>query len=498
MKGRSDFSGQPRFGALAGIIAAFCLLALSIRIAGAQAPPGGWTDEHGHSPFVRVVNQVKDAVVNISAQRVVDRSRTGRFDAFEEWFGPRSDRGERSRQKSLGSGFIFRADGYILTNYHVINGADDITIRLSDKMELPARVVGTDAATDLAVLRIRTDHDLPHVPLGDSDSLLVGDWVVAIGNPFPNQSLDRTVTVGVISATGRKDLFFGDETPTYQNYIQTDASINPGNSGGPLVNLKGEVIGINAAIASPTGSSVGIGFAIPVNFARAVIPELMASGTVSRGWLGIQPRDLQWDDVEALGLQSADGIIINSVIEKTPAEQAGLRAGDVVLKLDGTRVRDAQHFMQLIWKANVGATVKLDLVRRGSQLSLDVRLGDRSEFLASAGSRSNLPGTPEQENSKYLGMEVVTATPERAEEYGVVFNPGVIVTEIDETSHAYEKGIRVGMIISEIDHTSIRNRADFAEAASRANEDRKPVSLLVYDRRGGTGYFAVRPDTRNQ
>ncbi|MEW5876200.1 MAG: Do family serine endopeptidase [Candidatus Zixiibacteriota bacterium] len=465
--------------------------------AGAQlAPRGGWTDESGHSPFVRVVNQVKDAVVNISAERVVDRYHSGRLDPFfEDWFGPREDRDERSRQKSLGSGFIFRADGYILTNYHVINGADDVTVRLSDKMELPAEIVGSDPATDLAVLRIRADHELPFVPLGDSDSLLVGDWVVAIGNPFPNQSLDRTVTVGVISAMGRKDLWFGDETPTYQNYIQTDASINPGNSGGPLVGLNGEVIGINAAIASPTGSSVGIGFAIPVNFAKMVIPDLMAEGAVSRGWLGIQPRDLEWDDVEAEGLQSADGVIVNRVIEKTPAEAAGLRVGDVILKLNGTRVQDAQHFMQLIWQAKVGANVHLDVLRRGSNLAFDVRLGDRNAYLATAEQQTDMPAA--RPNEPLLGLEVVTSTPERAEEYGVVFNPGVIVTEVDEASHAYEKGIRVGNIIGEIDHVAIKNRADFVDVAAKASAGGKPVSLLVYDRRGSTGYFAVRPETRN-
>jgi serine protease Do len=377
----------------------------------------------------------------------------------------------------------------------VINGADDVTVRLSDKMELSAEIVGSDPATDLAVLRIHADHELPFVPLGDSDSLLVGDWVVAIGNPFPNQALDRTVTVGVISAMGRKDLWFGDETPTYQNYIQTDASINPGNSGGPLVSLDGSVIGINAAIASPTGSSVGIGFAIPINFAKMVIPDLMADGAVSRGWLGIQPRDLEWDDVEAEGLQSADGVIINRVIEKTPAEQAGLRVGDVILKLDGTPVQDAQHFMQLIWQAKVGATVHLDVLRQGSKQAIDVRLGDRSEYLATAESNTSLPARNADE--PLLGLEVVTATPERAEEYGVVFNPGVIVTEVDEASHAYEKGLRVGNIIGEIDHVVIKNRADFVDVATKATTEGKPVSLLIYDRRGGTGYFAVRPDKQN-
>lgn len=460
---------------------------------GAQAPEGGWVDASGHSPFVKVVAQVKDAVVNISAVKNSDGGSYHSFDPFfEDWFGPRS----RGRQRSLGSGFIFNKDGYILTNYHVINGADEITVRLSDKMELPAEVVGSDQATDLAVIKIEPEHELQHIELGDSDSILVGDWVVAIGNPFPNQGLDRTVTVGVVSAVGRRDLSFGAETPTYQNYIQTDASINPGNSGGPLMNLRGEVIGINSAIASPTGSNVGIGFAIPVNFAKIVIKDLMTEGRVSRGWLGIQPRDLSWDDVEAEGLASANGVMVNSVIKQTPAEMAGLRVGDVITHLDGQVVEDAQHFMQLVWQARAGATIKLDIVRRGQPMQISVRLGDRTQYLAS--SETGIPSEPERPvrgASDWLQMEVVTATPDRAEEFGTTFNRGVLVTSIDSSSPAYEKGIRVGMIIAEIDHTEIEDRDDFMRVVERLESRDKPVSMLVYDRRGNTGYFAVRPSS---
>ncbi len=460
----------------------------------AQGPPeGGWVDASGHSPFVKVVEQVKDAVVNISAVKNRDKDSYHSFDPFfEDWFGPRNP----GRQRSLGSGFIFSDKGHILTNYHVINDADAITVRLSDKMELPAEVVGADQATDLAVLKITPEHDLKHINLGDSDSILVGDWVVAIGNPFPNQGLDRTVTVGVISAVGRRDLFFGDETPTYQNYIQTDASINPGNSGGPLMNLRGEVIGINAAIASPTGSNVGIGFAIPVNFAKIVVEDLMTEGRVSRGWLGIQPRDLSWDDVEAEGLESANGVMINRVIENTPAEMAGLRVGDVIVALDNQAVEDAQHFMQLVWQARAGATIELDVIRRGEPTQISVRLGDRTQYLASA--ETGMPSErrqPERRNNDWLNMEVVTATPDRAEEYGTTFNRGVLVTSIDNNSPAYEKGIRVGMIIAEIDHTEIEDRDDFMRVVERIEQRDKPVSMLVYDRRGNTGYFAVRPES---
>ena len=456
-----------------------------------MAPPGGWVDGQGHSPFVKVVSRIKDAVVNISAEKVVDVRQYHNFDPFfEDWFGPNEP---RSRQKSLGSGFIFRADGYILTNYHVVNGADNITVRLSDKMELPGEIVGTDAATDLAVLRIKADHELPAIPMGNSDSLLVGDWVVAIGNPFPSQGLDRTVTVGVVSALGRKDLYFGDETPTYQNYIQTDASINPGNSGGPLVNLRGEAVGINAAIASPNGANVGIGFAIPISFAEMVVPDLLAKGAVARGWLGIQPRDLTWDDAEAEGLKSADGVVVNRVIANTPAEKAGLRVGDVITAVDGRRVEDAQSFMQIIWQTRVGSIVKLDVLRRGTAQTISVALDDRSKYQPASATEDS---APVRELPKWLGLEVATATQDMAEEYGTEFHPGVVVTEADRSGPAYDKGIRVGMIISEIDHTEIKNRADYLDVVGKLGEVTRPVSLLVYDRRGNTGYIAVRPERK--
>ena len=454
-----------------------------------NAPAGGWVDENGHSPFVQVVKHVKDAVVNISAEKEVEQPSYHNFDPFfEDWFGPRG--GERSKQKSLGSGFVFRSDGYILTNHHVINGADNVTVRFSDKMELDAEVVGSDQATDLAVLRVQADHVLPSIDFGDSDSILVGDWVVAVGNPFPNQGLDRTVTVGVVSGMGRKDLYFGDETPTYQNYIQTDASINPGNSGGPLVNLNGDVIGINAAIASPTGSNVGIGFAIPINFAKIVISDLLSEGKVSRGWLGIHPRDITWDDVEAEGLESANGVMINRVIDDTPAQRAGLMVSDVIVALDGVPIRDAQHFMQLIWQARAGASIRLDIIRRGVARTVSVELADRNEYLASSQAAPSVENPPTE---SWLGMEVATATPERAQRYGAEYKPGVIVTDIEATSPAYEKGIRVGMTIAEIDHAEIKDGADYLAVVSKLRESSKPVSLLVYDREGNTGYFAVRP-----
>ena len=444
----------------------------------------------GHSPFVSVVRDVKDAVVNIAAEK--EAGRGGWTHPFDPFFEDLFPWGGTQKQRSLGSGFVISNDGYILTNNHVVEGADEITVRLSDKSEFAAEMVGTDAATDLALLKIVADHDLQFLTLGDSDSLLVGDWVIAIGNPFPQQGLDRTVTVGVISALGRKDLVFGDDTPDYQNYIQTDASINPGNSGGPLINLRGEVVGINSAIASPTGVNVGIGFAIPINFAKIVVPELRSDGTVSRGWLGIQPRDLNWDDVEAEDLPSAEGVLVNTVFEDTPADQAGLKPGDVIIAFDGEKVKDAQHFMRLVWTAKSNSDVDLKVIRRGQEIELPVRLGDRASGLA------NVTGSPppaEQPEEHWLGLEVQTSSPHVAERLNTTYRPGVVVMKVDPNGPAYEKGIRPGMVIGEIDHQKVINMEEYSRVVGTLAGRKKAVSLLVYDRRGNTGYIAVRPES---
>ncbi|MFC1475757.1 Do family serine endopeptidase [Candidatus Zixiibacteriota bacterium] len=444
----------------------------------------------GHSPFVGVVQQIKDAVVNISAE--INRQNQEQvnpfgslFDDLFPWQGPQ-------RRRSLGSGFLISGAGLILTNNHVIEDAERITVRLSDKSEFTAELVGTDEATDLALLRIEADHDLPYLEFGDSDSLLVGDWVIAIGNPFPQQGLDRTVTVGVISALGRANLNFAEGRPDYQNYIQTDASINPGNSGGPLVNLRGQVVGINSAIASNTGSSVGIGFAIPVNFAKLVIPDLKSSGKVNRGGLGIQLRDLTWDDVEAEDLPSADGAMVNSVIDGTPAAEAGLRPGDVIVAFDGEPVKDSQHFMRLIWMARADTDVTLSLIRQGEQQEIPVRLGDRETVLATANDTPT-PSAAEQ-TEQWLGLSVETSTPQIAERLNTTYRPGVLVVDVDQDGPAYDKGIRAGMVIGEIDHQVIEDLEDYNRVIGALADRKRAVSLLVYDRRGNTGYIAVRPE----
>ncbi|HSG98768.1 MAG TPA: trypsin-like peptidase domain-containing protein, partial [candidate division Zixibacteria bacterium] len=294
-------------------------------VTGALAPVGS---NGGASPFVPVIERVSGAVVSVSGDRYE-----------QNWFG-----GGTRKSKSSGTGFFFRPDGYVLTNNHVVDGTEDIEVTTAAGFRYEARLVGLDPATDLAVLKVDTDDHIAHIPFGDSDSIKVGEWAIAIGNPFPQQGLFGSVTVGVISALGRAGLNFGGESPDYQNYIQVDASINPGNSGGPLLNINGEAIGVNSAISSPTGASVGIGFAVPINIARAIIPDLIAYGEVKRGWLGVSMGMVTPADARRLQLDQVKGVVVERVIGNSPAESAGLRVDDIIYEYNGHEVSNPSQF----------------------------------------------------------------------------------------------------------------------------------------------------------
>jgi len=452
--------------------------------------------DNGHSPFVAVAQMMKPAVVNISAESVTE-DKFHNFmddDFFKRFFGtpPESENQPRARRSvSLGSGFIFTKDGYILTNNHVIKDAEKVTVTLSDQHKFEAEIIGTDSETDLAVLKIETDYDLPVISLGNSDSILVGDWVMAIGNPFPHLGLDRTVTVGVVSAKGRKGLTFGGagDVPSYQNYIQTDASINPGNSGGPLVGLNGRAIGVNAAIASPTGGNVGIGFAIPINLAHKVANQLINSGSVSRGYLGIYPQDISFELKEAHGLESSDGILVAQVDKDTPADKAGLKVGDVIVEFNGTKIIDAQQFRFLVADSGPGAETKMNIIRNGSSKSLTVKLGDRSEIL-------NLAQTPdeeEEEEKAWLGLEVETPTKELTERFGVDGISGALVVRVKPGSPADDAGLSRGDFIQKIGKNEIEDVGDFHKASKSFEGSKKPISFYI--RRGNSNIFiAVTPE----
>ena len=449
------------------------------------------------SPFVAVAEKVSPAVVNISAEKTVERRGLDDYFPFEDFFRrffgeiPERRFPQTQKTKSLGSGFIFRKDGYVLTNNHVVAGADNILVKLPDGSQYEAKVVGLDKDTDIAVLKIEAGTDLPTIEFGDSDSLRVGEWVMAIGNPFPQLGLDRTVTVGVVSAKGRSNLSFGPEdTPNYQNYIQTDASINPGNSGGPLVNIKGQVIGINSAITNPTGMSfnIGIGFAIPINLAKWVIPDLVEKGKVSRGFLGIIFQKIDNNTADALDLPSAEGVLVRSVQPDTPADKAGIKIGDVITEFNGHKVRDGEKFRMVVAEAGPGQEVTLGIVRAGKKLIKKLTLADREKFIS--GTERELPAKEKTEN--WLGLEVATCTKALAAQFNVRFQPGVIVLSVERGSPAEQSRFMEGDIITKMSNQEIENIDDYKKAAKSLTDREKPILFFV-SRDGETLFIAVKP-----
>ncbi|HEV8440507.1 MAG TPA: Do family serine endopeptidase [Methylomirabilota bacterium] len=328
--------------------------------------------------FVGVAEHVRPAVVHLGTIQRTKLSRAPSLppgtddpffrDFFNQFFGsegPSTPRGEY-RQPGLGSGVIIDKRGLVLTNFHVVKGADEIIIRLSDKREYRGQILGTDPKTDLALVRFQPDHPLTVAPLGNSDALRVGEWAIAIGNPF---GLDQTVTVGVISATGRSDVGIA----TFENFIQTDASINPGNSGGPLVNLKGEVIGVNTAIVA---AGQGIGFAIPINMVKRVVDQLVDKGKVVRGWIGVALQPLSPDLAQSLGLEGTAGAVVGSTISGSPAAQAGLQQGDVILSYNNIPIEDYRHVQRLVADTAVGKTIALEVLRKKQKMQVNVKISE--------------------------------------------------------------------------------------------------------------------------
>ncbi len=434
-------------------------------------------DGQMESPFVAVVERVQDAVVNISA-------RTRDNDVPWYFHG-------RGYGASSGSGFFFRDDGYILTNNHVIEDAVEVVVRTSTGYEYDATVVGTDRETDLAVLKVEPEERVTAIPFGDSEDLKVGDWAIAIGNPFPQQGLDRTVTVGVISAKGRTNLRFGADTPRYQNYIQTDASINPGNSGGPLLNLRGECIGVNAAISSPTGSSVGIGFAIPINLARAIVPDLIASGRATRGWLGVWLSDLTEREAKRQGLQAVHGVRIDSVFANSPAEVAGIREGDVVVKFNDKEVINTNQFSVLVSTVRAGQSVPIDVMRDGESRRLRTTVVDRDQFLASI----QTSPTPQQDvpTTEWLGMALVSFTPQMARDIGIQHVEGLYVIRVFPGTAADRASITEGTIILQVNNEPVSTLAEIREQAGQLERSRTHIPLIVQEPDGSIARKVIRP-----
>ncbi len=406
--------------------------------------------------FVEIAKRVTPTVVSITSEKVIKvrdpiANLFGKDEFFKRFF-PGGGRGDQEfRQNGLGSGVIVSPDGYILTNYHVIKDADELNV-LINKEEYAAKVVGADPETDIAVVDIDAEN-LPAIRLGDSDKLEVGELVLAVGSPF-DISLQHTVTSGIISAKGRSNLSLSGNL-TYQDFIQTDAAINPGNSGGALVNIRGELIGINTAIyAGNSGGNVGIGFAIPVSLAKQVMDDLISGGKVVRGYLGVIVGTPDAELSEALNLKENAGAVVSEVAEGTPADKAGLKKYDVVIEVEGKKIEDHQMLTNLIASFNPGDDVKLKIIRDGEVAFKTVRLGERPSATALR--------EPVAENSvtNQLGIEVADLTRELAERYGYDSDEGVLVSDVRRNSVAAEKGLRRGDLIKEIDRRKVRSAGD--------------------------------------
>ncbi len=438
----------------------------------------------GESPFVAVVDEVMPAVVSVDTKRTIRRSSDPFEEMWRQFFGETPGRGQRSPQyeeyevPGSASGFIFDRDGYILTNNHVVRGADEIEVTLADGREFSAEIIGQDPSTDIAVVRIEGD-DLPFVRLGDSEDTKVGSWAIAIGNPL---SLQGTVTVGVVSALGRANLNISGGAPVYQDFIQTDASINFGNSGGPLCNIRGEVIGVNAAT---NVSAEGIGFAIPINLARDVAEALMADGRVVRGYLGVVPQDITRDLAEATGLDDTRGVLIASVEGDTPAADAGLQAGDVVIELNGVEIDDASHFRRVVAEVEPGERARMKILRAGDITTKTATLVERPT------TDEDVEETPVEEEI-WLGLDVASIDDPLAGEFDIQARSGVLVVSVERGSEASDAGITAGDVIVRIGDIEVDDLGDYRRAVAEYKEVEKAVAIMV--QRGEHTYFvAVRP-----
>lgn len=453
-------------------------------IAATSASRGTAADTPRSLPdFVALAKKLGPAIVNISTTQVSEQRDVPQFGSpfgeqdpmnefWRRFFGGPMPRGPQ-KQRSLGSGFIIDKNGSILTNNHVVENATKIVVRLADEREFEAKVIGTDPKTDIAVIKIDAKGDLPLVSLGDSDRLEVGEWVMAIGNPF---GLDHSVTAGIVSAKGRQI----GQGP-YDNFIQTDASINPGNSGGPLINLKGEVVGINSAIFSRSGGNIGIGFAIPINVAKELLPQLKTKGKVTRGFLGVLIQKVTPEIAEGFGLEQARGALVANVSKDGPADKAGVQVGDVIVEFDKQQVKDSGDLPLIVARTPVGKTVPMKVLRDKREVQLQVTVGELKEDEAVASTTKN----------EQLGMAVQEVTPQIAESLGLQKAEGVVVTDVQGDGAAAEAGIRRGDVILEVDRKSVRNVADFRRALGQV-EKGKSVLLLV--RRGeGTLFLVLKP-----
>jgi serine protease Do len=438
--------------------------------------------------FVNVVRKAKPAVVHIRVEKTTKGSpHSGQgieemfnHPFFEQFFGPQFRQQQRPKQQEYtqrgqGSGFIINKKGFILTNNHVGEGADTIKVTLSDKREFTGTVVGTDPQSDVALIKIDDAVNLPVLPLGDSSTLEVAEWVIAIGNPF---GLSQTVTVGVVSATGRSSIGISD----YENFIQTDAAINPGNSGGPLINARGEAVGINTALFSKTGGYMGIGFAIPINMAKSIEKQLKEHGKVTRGWLGVVIQNVDKDLADSFGLKKAGGILVSEVQKDSPASAAGIKRGDVILELDGEVLDDVADLRNRVALISPNSKAMLLVVRDGREKKIQVTIGHQpSDFNKEA----SIKGVKSLEE---YGLTMQELTKELAERFDYEVDSGLIVSNVEQGSPAAKAGMKPGQLVEEVNKIPVSSLSDLNKVLSETSESGK---ILLRVRSGNYATYIV-------
>jgi serine protease Do len=430
--------------------------------------------------FNELAEKVRPGVVNIQVVKKIKNIDFGfhRFfgtpfserNPFGDFFGPFSERNPPRgfEQRGVGSGFVMNRDGYILTNNHVVEDAEQIKVKLTNGKEYDGKIIGRDSKTDLALIKIEASSDLQPLNLGNSDDLKVGSWVVAVGSPF---GLEQTITAGIVSAKGR---VIG--SGPYDNFIQTDASINPGNSGGPLINMKGEVVGINTAIIA---SGQGIGFAIPINMAREIAPQLQEKGHVTRGWLGVAIQEVTPGLAKSFDLKEKKGALVAQVISGSPAEKAGIERGDIIIEFDGKEVTDSKDLPRMVASTHVGKAVTIKLIRDGKTLEQQMKVGEMEE---------KVEVTKVPSSHKSLGITVQNLTPEIAKGLGLKKDMGVVVTRVEPGSPAADAGIQTGDLVQEVNRKPVKNVEDFIQKVDKA-KGQENVLLLI--QRGQNNLFAA-------
>ncbi len=471
--------------------------------------PGAVLAKPAPDSFADLAAKLLPAVVNVSTTQTIKSDKPGENTGpevpqfppgspFEEFFKDFFDKNQphgQSQQEalprhatSLGSGFIVDVSGLVVTNNHVIADADEITVTLQDNTSFKAEVVGRDTKADLALLRVKPTKPLTAVKFGDSDQTRVGDWVLAIGNPY---GLGGTVTAGILSARSREI-----NNGPYDDFLQTDAAINRGNSGGPMFNMNGEVIGINTAIYSPSGGSIGIGFAIPSNLAHPIIDQIKQFGRPRRGWLGINIQSVTDEIAESLGLDKPRGALISSVRDGGPAQVAGMQLGDVVLTFDGKEVDDMRHLPRAVAETPIDKVVKVVVWRKRKEMTFDVKVGELpdSDQEASAGDKDKAEA-PAADTVKALGLSLTSLTPELREHYALAEDvAGVVITNVDAKSQAAEKGVHVGDVIVEVAQEDVKAPEDITAKVDDAKKNGRKSVLLLVDRQGDLRFVALKLD----